>query len=356
MKKLIMCTFAAIAAMTFVGCGNPKIPANTVAAGYADLSKSVDNVTDIAKLIVSNLPKELKEEAEKQLDEALDQYKKNLKPFDLDWALAVVCKGSSPMDIQPGFIVKCKYNEKTEMGTLKDVLVSTVMPMAKADTKWGCDVLLSHDISVAFVNDKFVVGSPDKDLLEKLVALYKDGKGDTSDAFDGLTDLGGNAVVRFQTADVASIVDMFGVRGILENYGKECDDEDLVEDILDIGNITLDIAVSDDTLGYTLTVEAGSKEFARCIEGLALVGRLSSRFFADAVAGFGKNLKDLPLPYGMDDMVQGVGEVDGETCKKLAKMLRGAIEVDRSGSTVEVACELDTEDLVELIVPAVTKK
>lgn len=353
MKKFVWGVALAAVALVLTGCGGkPKIPENTVAACYIDLEKCVDNGKDIAELIIDNLPKSLKGLAEEQFEDFLKTYKEEIKPYDLEWATVTVGKGENGPEVS--LVVKCDYEEKGKSG---ESLVSQMKALAggTVTSKLGVDVCRASlpalgKSYMAFVDKCYVIVTDNETVLEKMIRLYKDGEGETSDAFDDLTDLGSDTVARFQTADVETIVDIFDLRRDLERWGETCDDEDLVDDILDVGNITLDINLSDDILGCELTIEAGSKQFAKAVEGLFHIVAIVNRLTADGVAAAGEYAK--LLPNSVRSEIEGAAKMlKADTLKELSKMMRDGLEVDRSGSTVKIAYGIDTEDLVELIAP-----
>ena len=353
MKKMMCILATAIAALVLTGCGGkPKIPANTVVACYVDLEKCLKNGNDIAELVIDNLPKHLKGKAEDAHEKAREEFEKNLSSFDFKWlAVTVGTDGKGTEEIAA--VVRCDYQEKNDDGNNLVRLVEMAMG-EKCETKFDADVVFGRlpelgRCYVAFVDEEYVIVTKNLDTLEKIVRLYADGKGDTSDAFDDLTDLGSDTVARIQTADAKTLVDLAGVRDNLESFGEQCDDADFIEDLLDIGNITLDINVSDDVLGCELTVEAGSKELAKAVEGFFNIVALCNHIGADAVAAISTYGKLLPLAASRE--LDAFCELKEETLYELAAMIRDSVEVDRSGSTVKASCTYDTEDLVELLVP-----
>lgn len=354
MKKMLYCVAMVIAALSLTGCGSkPKIPANTVAAWYVDLEKCLENGNDIVELVIDNLPKGLKSKAQESYDEGLKQFEKNLAPYNFKWMAATFGLDGKGHECN-AVVVRCDYLEKNEDGKNLPQLIEDFTG-GKCTTKFSTDVICTRMpalgfVYMAFVDEEYIIVTESEDWLEKMVLLYADGKGETSDSFGDLTDLGSDTVARIQTADVKTIVDILGVKNQLVSFGEQCDDEDLVEDILDIGNVTLDLNVSDDVLGVSLTVEAGSKELAKAVEGAFNVLVVANRLGADSVAMAGTYGKLLPSSIQYE--VRGFFDLlKSDLLKELAAMLRKGLEVDRSGSTVKVTYEIDTEDLVELIVP-----
>ena len=354
MKKILGIVAAVSASLFLAGCGGePRIPANTVAAAYVDIDKAIFNVKDVVEVVIDELPKEMREEAEKAYEEAIEQYKKNFRCFDVEWAVATVGMDKSSPEPTPAIVVKADLKAKNEQGaTLVDMvkgLVGGQESQVAGAPALTCVLPTLGRSTLAFVDDTCVVAAPDAGALEKMVKLYKDGDGETSDAFDDLTDLDGDTVLRVQTADAATMADLFGCRREIEEFGEKCGDEDLAEMLLDVGGVMLDVKVTDDVLGSTLTVEAGSDLFADAVEGAANIAVLGNRI---AAAGAGSSAEVI------EKALRKVGTVEMGVLKKLGGslggLLRKAVEVKRSGSTVTLAVEFDTEDLVETLVPAMT--
>ena len=91
MKKMLGIVAAVAASLILAGCGGDvRLPANTVAACYLDVDRTLLNVKDIAEMVIDKLPKDMREEAEKAYEEAIEQYKKNFRCFDVEWAVATV--------------------------------------------------------------------------------------------------------------------------------------------------------------------------------------------------------------------------------------------------------------------------
>ena len=193
MKKMMCILATAIAALVLTGCGGkPKIPANTVVACYVDLEKCLKNGHDIAELVIDNLPKHLKGKAEDAHEKAREEFEKNLSSFDFKWlAVTVGTDGKGTEEIAA--VVRCDYQEKNDDGNNLVRLVEMAMG-EKCETKFDADVVFGRlpelgRCYVAFVDEEYVIVTKNLDTLEKIVRLYADGKGDTSDAFDDLTDL-----------------------------------------------------------------------------------------------------------------------------------------------------------------------
>lgn len=347
-------TFAPVAVFTaalmLAGCGSDvKLPDNTVAAAYIDLDKAIGNAKDIAEIVIDNLPDDRRKMAEKEFEEALKTYDENFKCWDLEWAAVAACmeKGDSVGAI----VVKCDYEAKGKMGaSLKDMLVADAKGVGavSGETVYSASVPELGGCFVSFVDGDYVIAAQKQPLLERFVKLYKDGDGETSDSFGDLTDIGGDTIARVQTADVGAMVDMVGVRPLIEKFGEECGDEELAEMLLDIGNVTLDINASDDILGGVLTVDAGSSDLADVLESALTIVKFGARLGSAAVAMGGDVLSGLSPAVGSG--------ASGMDFKEFADLMREAVEIDRSGGEVSVEVEFDTDDAVESLVNAAFKK
>ncbi len=350
MKKMPGIVAAVAASLILAGCGGDvRLPANTVAACYLDVDRTLLNVKDITEMVIDKLPKDMREEAEKAYEEAIEQYKKNFRCFDVEWAVATVGMDKSSPEPAPAIVVKADLKAKNEQGaTLVDMvkgLVDGQESQVAGAPALTCVLPALGRSTLAFVDDTYVIAAHDAGALEKMVRLYKDGEGATSDSFDDLTDLDGDTVARLQTADVSTLVDLFDCRKTVEEYGEKCGDKDLVKMLLDIGSVTVDVKASEDVLGSVLTLDAGSAELAKIVEGAANVYAFACRIGCAALQCCGQSvlpgLIDVPLPAG-----------DAKYFKEFADIYREACEVERDGSVVTLGCIVDMEDVVDIVVPA----
>ncbi len=353
------------ALLMLAGCGSdPKIPSDTVVAGYADVSKVVSNVKDVVKDIIGELPKEMRKEAEKSYDGFLKEYGADIKSVGAEWACVTVKKGAiSPLG-DWACVVKCDTREKLpSLGKS----IEEFMPMAfgeKNTTIDGCDVYahIEHGFGhpfmeygncsgcmIACVDGSYVVITSVKRLvtdeskafMAQMIDLYKNGKGETSDAFGDLTSLDGDTVLRVRSAEAETLVDVFEMREIVDGFARTSGAKDLVDDALDIGNVTLDVKLSDDVFGSVLKVDAGFDDLAEVVEGAFYGYKLLWRTGV-AVAACGM----------LSDFVELGGMVDAEGMRDVSEAMRDAVKVDRSGTDVSISVELDTDDVIEAAVKA----
>jgi len=367
MKRMMIAAALAAMSVAFVGCGGkPKIPANTVAAAYVNVDRAIWNAAEIADDIIDAVKNDdLRKMYEEQYKTFIKENKDDIRALGLDWACVTAGMDKDTFQQEIAVAVKCDCEAKLKAAgdqSLVDLAKAAFgNPLFEAN---GCGVyflplggaLPTGGIGVdgvlfTFVEGKYIVatavsgqpGDTDQAFMKKMVALYKDNDGEKSGEFDDLAALGDDAVARVQTAGVNAIVDLFGFRKAVEEFAEKCGDDDLVEMLTDISNVTLDVNLSDDTAGLELSVDAGSKELAKLVEGLFNVVAFSDRVLT-------------AWAVGMSDMVEGAAGKDGVTALKAASgMLRECIEADRSGSVAKLKIEIDTDDLIDEIVPELTK-
>ena len=371
MKKILVAAALAVSSVLFVGCGGkPKVPANAVAAAYIDVDKAIWNAADVIEMMIGELPKERRKKAEEEFDKFVKEHKKDISALDADWMCATVepRKNSSSLDL--AIVIKCDSKAKLpSVGASLEELAAAALK--KVDTINGCDVYAylesgfgsplhqfagCNGMCIAFVDGKYVVCTSVKGFVNdeakafanRMIDLYKDGKGDTSDDFGDLADIEDDAVARIQVAEAGTIADILGVRDDIEKFGEEIDDEDLAEMLLDVENVTLDVNLSDDIVGLVLNVDAGSRELAKVVESAFNVLQFASRVWSSVgVAALNDSMnKVLSAFYGSSKKAKG------EALKAFGKQAREAVDVDRSGSTATLTVEFDTEDLLEAVVPA----
>ena len=315
MKKLLVAAAVAASTILFTGCGGkPKVPANTVAAGYVDLGKALWNVSDVVELVIGELPKEQRKSAEEEFEKFIKEHKPDFKAVDLDWAcITVEVYKDSPAC---AVVVKCDTKEKIpSLGcSIEDVAAGA---LKKIDTRNGCDIYAYVETGygnpfrnyaggyngacIAFVDGKYMictgvkgfVNDDDKAFIGRMIDLYKDGKGDESDDFDDLTDIGGDTIARFQTAEVETVVDILDAKAKIEKFAEDVGDEDLIDMFMDVENITLDVNLSDDVLGGELTVAAGSRELAKVVESAFNVAKFATRVYSSiGVVALGDSIEN----------------------------------------------------------------
>lgn len=362
MKKMLKTlVFAAVAAVA-AGCGSkPQIPENTLAAAYLDIGKAVCNLKDVAEAAIDEIPdKEMRKQAEEQFKQLVEAHMKDFLAADPDWAVLTVTgekdsKLGSAVNPELALVVKCDYDKKLpSMDMTVKQLIQNSMP-GKSDTLEECEVLVSGGSMlpgmgyVAFVDGKFVILCGSETLLRKYVDLYKNGKGETSDDFDDLDDLDSDTVLRVQSASGETAAEIAGVKKMIEDFGINAKDEDLADMLLDFEQATIDVNLSDDVIGAKLSLATGDRSLAKLFEGVFNVVAFAARVGAATGRVTGKELsrqlrRVLPLPL---DLAGAADEV--------ADLMREAVTADRSGDVATLEIAIDTDDLLEAVVPAACK-
>ena len=366
MKRMMIAAALAAMSVAFVGCGGkPKIPANTVAAAYVNVDKAIWNAADIVDDVIDALPKEMREDAEKTYKTFIKENKDDIRALGLEWACFTAGLNKDTLGTEIALAVKCDCDAKIKkLGdvTIKD-MASNALP--KRFDANGCEVYYVQlgaklpvggysidGLLVAFVEGKYVLatlvngmpGDPDEAFMKKMIALYKDNDGEKSGEFDDLNDLGSDAVARVQTSGANALVDLLGARETVDRFAKDCGDEDLVEMLTDISNITLDLNLSDDVFGLELSVDAGSKELAKLVEGIFNIVAFGDRVLTAGAVG-------------MSGAVEAAAGKNGvNALKAAADITRDCIDSDRSGSVAKLKLEIDTDDLIDAVVPELFAK
>ncbi len=368
MKKLIIAVALAASTVLFTGCGGePKIPANTVAAAYVDLDKALWNIADVVELVIDGLPAEQRKSAETEFDAFVKEHKKDISAVDPEWACVTV--EQTPGKLSPDFalVVKCDTKAKIPAAgmSLEEIAESG---LKKVETLHDCPVYAyveagysgpirryagASGLCIAFVDGKYVictavhgfVKDEDKAFAGRMIALYKNGDGERSGDFGSLTELEDDTIARVQVAEAETIAGILKVEEEIKKFGKDVGDEDLVDMFMDVENVTLDVNLSDDILGCVLTVDAGSRELAKVVESAMTLVKFSSRVYTSVGVALGAKLDGKMLQV-----------VDTETIKAIGEQARDAVEVDRSGSTAVLTVEFDTDDLAEAVIAAFFKE
>lgn len=352
MKKLMIVASMFALSVFVTGCGGPKLPEDTIAAVYVDVELAYENGLDFIKAAIAELPDNSRDKAEEALEKNLDKFKDDISEVDAEWALFMLC-GDKHRAPQFGGVIKCDC--QAELEQMDKIKLREMLAMSGVEYKTINDskVYKSGKTLYTIIDDEYVVftqvemggGDRAEAFIRKLVALYRDGDGETADDFGGLDDLDDGAVARAMTAPVGTIVDLMGTRESIEDFGEKVDDEDLVEDLLDVGSLTLDLVLGDDEFGVRLEFDAGTSDFAKVVEGALNVCVFANRVGVDVGLGMSGLLKD----FGIDKSVSDLFAAD--CAKTLAGIMRDAPEVDRCGSSVTAEYVIDTGDLMEAVIP-----
>lgn len=386
MKKILsmMMVFVAFA-MLLTGCGGPKMPKDTLAAVYVDIPQALENGIDFIEAAIKKLPKGDSKVIGDKLKEFLDDHKDDFRDIDPKWAVFMVC-GDKKNEPRPAFVVKADFG--AEISAIGDKSVQKFI--SEKATKYSkkinsSSVYVEDEFMMTVVDDKYLIGvvyekpyrysyrgnSSDahaedvsdergEELMSKLISLYRDNEGETSDDFDDLDDLDGDAIARLQVASLGTLVDLFDVRDMVVDFGKKCEDEDLIEDLLDMGQLTFDVYLSDDIVGYRFELDAGSEDFAKAIEGLFKVVVFLDRIGTDLCIA-------MPELLG-NDIERGIGSgvkqelrytpLSGLSFSEIAKVIGRVAkhyryDIDRGGSEVAVECVVETDKMIDAIVPMI---
>ena len=362
MKKLMTVAALVASALIFTGCGGkPKIPANTVAAAYVDLDNLVGNAFDVVDDAIDEIPnKEKRKEMREEFKKFVKEHKPDFKAIDLDWAVLTFGIGEKDKE-EIALVIKCDCKKKIPtadtsvsemvkgMGGGKTISSGEKYETYKVSLGGGMmfmPIPLPKSLFVTVAKDQYVILTVDEDVMKKMVDLYANGKGETSDDFDDLADVSSDTIIRIQTAEAETFAKLAGVKEFIENYCKEAGDEDMADLLLDVENLTLDINFSDDIVGAVLTVDAGSRELAKVVESAFNVVAFASRLGVDLVAG---NPEGFRSKFGCNSISK---DAFAKMVKAVAEEVRDGVEADRSGSTATLTVELDTDDLLEAVVPA----
>lgn len=385
MKKIFSVMALVALAMSLTGCGGPKLPKDTLAAVYVDIPQALENSVDYIEAVIKKLPKDDSEEIGDKLKEFLDEHKDDFRDLDPEWAVFMMC-GDKKNVPRPAFVVKADF--EAEISALGDKTVQKIITEGarKYSKKINSStVYVKDDFMMTVVDDEYLIGvvyerpyhylyertlsdsheeelsdARGEHLMSKLISLYRDNEGETSDDFDDLDDLDSDAVARLQVASLGTLVDLFEIRDEIVDFGKKCDDEDLIDDLLDMGQLTFDVYLSDDIVGYRFELDAGSEDFANAIEGFFKAGVFLGRIGTDLC-------RVMPETLG-NDVERGVGSdvKRGLRHTPLASLSFSEIlkvygrigkhyryDIDRSGSEVTVECVVDTDKMVDAIIPMI---
>lgn len=360
--------FAAAAALvlTLAGCGNgPKAPEGTVAAAYIDLGKTLDNAEDVIDAVLDELPSSMKETR----DEIRTQIKEGRKAakdsgFDLaglNWAMWTVAFDESArqhiglaVSVDPDMIGAINNSlamfgakdveEKISGETVREITVPVCGRYYVCVLKDGIILMAEPERINSWEREE---GSSRKetDGIALLVKTYK-GEAKVASGFGDIDDLSGNTIARVLAPAIGdSVKARIGknadeVKKMLEDTTG---DEDLFDSITGLGDIFLDINVDDDNFGIALSVDTDSRSDAKILES----------WFEALTAGDARFLLDGALVLLSDGPMRRDFRRNPALKKafvEVRKLFDGAFEVDRSGSTVTLEIELDTDDVIETVV------
>ena len=354
MARMLKLMCLTLLALTVAGCGKKVlVPEKTVVAAYIDLEKTYDNGKSVADTLIDALPSDERSMAKKGYEEALkiiDKFRDNLDP---EWAvitfggnLTELAENKNHPERIIAVAIKINADEDAVTKVLKDVCK---MDDVKSDKKDGhivfdfgkgkLGIVGDKEEYLGLVDGKYVIYSPSRDAFDNMFDLYA-GKGKASDEFDDLSKISGNTICRISTAPVANLLKRFELTREIEKFGDDCEDEDLVDMILNMGPISLDVGVGDE-LGLALHVNCDSSSDAKTIESLMRSVAFLARLGCDAGAVGAKNHTSFHFFFKKIDIP--------EEAKDIFINLAQNVEADRSWNVATLSVALETAKLADFI-------
>ncbi len=359
--------FAAVAALTLVltGCGNgPKAPQGTVAAAYIDLGKTLSNIEDVVDDVLGELPssmKEMREEVRNQIKEGKKAAKENgfaLSGFN--WAMWTLAFDESanqhiglavsvdsdmvePLEKLLPVLGARDLEGKIAGETIREIAVPNVGNLYCCILKGGLVLLAEPERIPSWERENTT--RKETDGIALLVKTYK-GEIKPASGFGDIDDLDGNTIARVLAPEVGDALKA-RIGGNADEVKKMIEettgDEDLYDSITGLGDIMFDLNLDDDDFGFALTIETDCRSDAKILES----------WFEALTAGDARFLLDGALVFLADGPMRRDFRRDPnlkKTFVEVRKLFDGAFDVDRSGSTVTLEVELDTDDVIEAIV------
>ena len=294
MVKIFKMLCLSFLALTVAGCGKKVlVPEKTVMAAYIDLEKAYDNGKSVVSALINGLPPDKRPLAKERFQEALERIDKFKNALDPEWA--VVTFGGNLKELAENtrhpenliaVAIKVNAGEDAVKQVLKDVFNKGDV---KSETESGHIVfgIEDDDGYLGLVDNKYIILSLSKDAFDDMFDLYA-GTGKASDEFDDLSKISGNTICRISTPPIASLIKRFELTREIEKIGGVCEDEGLVDMILNMGPISLDVGVGDE-LGLALHVKCDSSSGAKTIESLMRSAAFLARLGWDACTLEAKN-------------------------------------------------------------------
>lgn len=348
MKKLFSLICLAALVMAVAGCGGQKnseavVPENTVVAAYIDIERAYDDGKSLAKDIIQELPSAKRADAKKRYEEAVKKFDEIKDPLNPEWAVITFGGSIKTLSKDPdkcfAFAVRINANEDAVTKVLKkhasDEDAVTIEKkngnVIYRDTK--------EDDHMGLVDGKYLIGAASKEAFEEMFDLYA-GNGRASEEFDDLSRISGNTICRIQTAPVSSLLKRFELEKHVEKFGKDSQDDELTNMILNMGPVSLDIALAEGG-ELVLRVECASSDDAEIVESafqlFAFTGRLASDGLRYAVKN--KDLMGITKVFAgrMADFLQS---------DLVKDILRTPCTASRSGKTAEFRSGLVNNPLI----------
>ena len=335
LSRLICLTALAVAA---AGCGGKKnsdavVPENTVVAAYIDIEKAYDDGKSLLKEIIQALPSELHDKAKKEYENAVKKIDEVKDPLNPEWAVIAFGGNIKTLSKNPEKCVAVTVRINADEDAVTKVLKKRAADKdaVTIERKNGNVIFIDakDDDRIGLVDGKYLIGASSKEAFEEMFDLYA-GSDRASEEFDDLSRISGNTICRIQTAPVSSLLKRFELAKHVEKFGKDSQDEELSNMILNMGPISLDIALAEDG-ELVLRVECDSSDDAEIVESAFQLPAFAGRALSDGIRYVAKN-KDLKgskklLMGGVDNFLQN---------DLIQNLVRTPSRASRSGKTAEL--------------------
>jgi len=379
--KILGISLVALSAVVLVGCGQkPKLPEGTVAAAYVDLQKVYASGKDVAEMVIDKLPKTIKmdghevavrEEADKNYKEGLKMLEETLKgqnrkAEDFKWILVSVGDVDQAVenDREPTLSIACRIEGLEKVPEFLSPCNKTIGGEAAYEGMMP--------FSYVVLYKQCLLAASTENALEKLVQTYKGDK-PAADGFNGLMDLGENAVARVQ---VAGLADFFKIVKIsVPSGGKKTIaealkdafqgiDEEMGEYLAEVEGVTFDLNLAEDDLGFAFSVVCGSGDAAELVEQALGTVAILARLGADSLAvamreGTTQFLRMLPYEarqFVNDDGIKAVRDSGlMSTIVKAVSNLGKNVKVERDGRVAGIGLSIPLDDIAEDVIDGAVK-
>ena len=322
---------------------NVAVPEDALVAVYVDFGKTYKRGTDVAKTLIRALPDEERTEANGQFENVVAFIDKVNDALEPEWLLLTFGGDLENIDEHSAkehivSVARVHTSEHTLSALLNDIFNGLEITAEKR--AGGVVFNLPGNRHYGLVDGKYLIYCMSEDVFSDVFDMYA-GRGEASKEFSDLADIPDNAVCRIMTAPVGKVLERFGVRPIIENFGAASKDQDLANMILNMGSISLDVGAGDE-LSLSLQVACNSSSDAKVIEGLMRSVAFLARLGCDTGAFAAVN----PDVFGGIDRSDLNMLVAG---RDILINLARDFEVDRGGSVATFSCKLRTERIAEFI-------
>lgn len=381
----------------------PLIPANTIAACYIDCERAYKNFDDVSKMVGERLDGRLRRDFDSQLEDARKFCENQLVCYRPRWICCMLGIGPDlEKDVCITTVVRCETTAKDNRGrTLEEWIKSEwceqegyndsyykrehkasssmvdgtpILALKTIDT-WEEGREEYVELAIAFVDERYLIAvtcpnardwQTTEDHIRGLIKLYRDGEGETSRSFADLADLPGSAIARVQTCNIGTAADIFGCRDTIDKICRACEDESLAEEICKVGDLTVDLMLDSSNFGTATSIEAGSEEIAKALEGVLNLGLFANRLGLDVALG-SRELEDVDLGRNLRAVERDWRECTAELSdmsrrcrlhelKDLYRQQRKAVKVERDETEVSVTWEMETAKFLDCVVPFVVRE